>query len=140
MWYILYLLVSCDLSCERLVVHRGDRDGAMPALKMRSSGMRAGRERFRLNLRASRNVVVCAKTADGPRVAIVGVSGAVGQEFLRVCPFIFQLLRRIFGYVRSLLLADTAALACIIVTFVSRSQDGDLAYIRDLQGALRSKR
>lgn len=27
--------------------------------------------------------VLAAKTADGPRVAIVGASGAVGQEFLR---------------------------------------------------------
>lgn len=26
-----------------------------------------------------------AKTADGPTLAIVGVTGAVGQEFLRVC-------------------------------------------------------
>jgi hypothetical protein len=25
-----------------------------------------------------------AKTADGPKVAIVGITGAVGQEFLRV--------------------------------------------------------
>lgn len=25
-----------------------------------------------------------AKTADGPSVAIVGITGAVGQEFLRV--------------------------------------------------------
>lgn len=29
-------------------------------------------------------VVQAAKVADGPRVAIVGVTGAVGQEFLRV--------------------------------------------------------
>ncbi len=29
-------------------------------------------------------VVRAAKTADGPAVAIVGVTGAVGQEFLRV--------------------------------------------------------
>jgi len=29
-------------------------------------------------------VVRAAKTADGPKVAIVGVTGAVGQEFLRV--------------------------------------------------------
>ena len=29
-------------------------------------------------------LVRAAKTADGPSVAIVGVTGAVGQEFLRV--------------------------------------------------------
>jgi len=37
--------------------------------------------------RVRRNNVVAvraAKTADGPRVAIVGVTGAVGQEFLTV--------------------------------------------------------
>ncbi len=37
--------------------------------------------------RASRQstcVVRAAKTADGPKIAIVGVTGAVGQEFLRV--------------------------------------------------------
>jgi aspartate-semialdehyde dehydrogenase len=28
--------------------------------------------------------VQAAKTADGPSIAIVGVTGAVGQEFLRV--------------------------------------------------------
>ena len=40
----------------------------------------------RQNGRASRSmqVVRAAKTADGPKVAIVGVTGAVGQEFLRV--------------------------------------------------------
>ena len=34
--------------------------------------------------RAVQHVVRAAKTADGPKVAIVGVTGAVGQEFLRV--------------------------------------------------------
>ena len=34
--------------------------------------------------RAVNQVVKAAKTADGPVVAIVGVTGAVGQEFLRV--------------------------------------------------------
>lgn len=36
--------------------------------------------------RASRRVLVAkaAKTANGPRVAIVGITGAVGQEFLTV--------------------------------------------------------
>lgn len=29
-------------------------------------------------------VVRAAKVADGPKIAIVGVTGAVGQEFLRV--------------------------------------------------------
>ena len=33
---------------------------------------------------SSRFVVKAAKVADGPKVAIVGVTGAVGQEFLRV--------------------------------------------------------
>lgn len=30
------------------------------------------------------HVVKAAKTADGPKIAIVGVTGAVGQEFLKV--------------------------------------------------------
>jgi aspartate-semialdehyde dehydrogenase len=34
--------------------------------------------------RAVQHVVRAAKTADGPKIAIVGVTGAVGQEFLRV--------------------------------------------------------
>jgi len=34
--------------------------------------------------RSANNVVKAAKVADGPSVAIVGVTGAVGQEFLRV--------------------------------------------------------
>lgn len=33
---------------------------------------------------SGRFVVKAAKVADGPKVAIVGVTGAVGQEFLRV--------------------------------------------------------
>jgi hypothetical protein len=33
---------------------------------------------------ASRCLRTHAKSADGPRVAIVGITGAVGQEFLRV--------------------------------------------------------
>jgi len=33
---------------------------------------------------ARRLVVKAAKVADGPKIAIVGVTGAVGQEFLRV--------------------------------------------------------
>lgn len=36
--------------------------------------------------RAHTCVVRAAKTADGPKIAIVGVTGAVGQEFLRVRP------------------------------------------------------
>lgn len=35
-------------------------------------------------LRARAVAVRAAKTADGPRIAIVGVTGAVGQEFLTV--------------------------------------------------------
>jgi aspartate-semialdehyde dehydrogenase len=41
------------------------------------------------NTRASRQrvfVVKAAKTSTGPRIAIVGVTGAVGQEFLTVRP------------------------------------------------------
>ncbi len=36
--------------------------------------------------RASRRVLVAkaAKTANGPRIAVVGITGAVGQEFLTV--------------------------------------------------------
>jgi len=34
--------------------------------------------------RPQRAVAARAKTADGPQVAIVGVTGAVGQEFLKV--------------------------------------------------------
>jgi hypothetical protein len=34
--------------------------------------------------RAVQHVVRAAKTNNGPKVAIVGVTGAVGQEFLRV--------------------------------------------------------
>lgn len=30
-------------------------------------------------------LVQAKKTADGPSLAIVGVTGAVGQEFLQVC-------------------------------------------------------
>jgi hypothetical protein len=39
--------------------------------------------RSRVNRRAAL-AVRAAKTADGPCVAIVGVTGAVGQEFLKV--------------------------------------------------------
>jgi aspartate-semialdehyde dehydrogenase len=35
--------------------------------------------------RARVAVVQAKKTADGPSIAIVGVTGAVGQEFLQVC-------------------------------------------------------
>jgi aspartate-semialdehyde dehydrogenase len=35
-------------------------------------------------VRARAVSVRAAKTADGPRIAIVGVTGAVGQEFLTV--------------------------------------------------------
>jgi hypothetical protein len=38
-----------------------------------------------------RNVAVQAQTSDGPVLAIVGVTGAVGQEFLRVRPPILSL-------------------------------------------------
>jgi len=34
--------------------------------------------------RAIQHIVRAAKTDNGPKVAIVGVTGAVGQEFLRV--------------------------------------------------------
>jgi hypothetical protein len=39
----------------------------------------------RSRLSTSSLVVRAAKVANGPKVAIVGVTGAVGQEFLRVC-------------------------------------------------------
>lgn len=35
----------------------------------------------------TRFVVRAAKVSDGPKIAIVGVTGAVGQEFLRVSCF-----------------------------------------------------
>jgi len=38
----------------------------------------------RSRISANRLVVRAAKVADGPKIAIVGVTGAVGQEFLRV--------------------------------------------------------
>lgn len=38
----------------------------------------------RSSRRRSTLIVEAAKTADGPSIAIVGVTGAVGQEFLRV--------------------------------------------------------
>lgn len=34
--------------------------------------------------RTPRNVILAAKTANGPTIAIVGITGAVGQEFLTV--------------------------------------------------------
>lgn len=40
-----------------------------------------GRSSSRRNIR---HVVKASKTADGPKIAIVGVTGAVGQEFLKV--------------------------------------------------------
>lgn len=46
-----------------------------PSSAIRSSG----RSRQRVAL------VQAKKTADGPSLAIVGVTGAVGQEFLQVC-------------------------------------------------------
>ena len=45
---------------------------------LRSSAPRCSRQRRVVH------TVQAAKTADGPSVAIVGVTGAVGQEFLRV--------------------------------------------------------
>lgn len=35
-------------------------------------------------------IVRAAKVADGPKIAIVGVTGAVGQEFLRVRVFLYR--------------------------------------------------
>lgn len=46
--------------------------------------LRAGASACRRVSRARVTVVKAAKTADGPRIAIVGVTGAVGQEFLTV--------------------------------------------------------
>ena len=48
-----------------------------------ASGARASCRPARMG--HARSVAVrAAKTADGPRLAIVGVTGAVGQEFLTV--------------------------------------------------------
>ena len=51
--------------------------------------------------------VQAAKTADGPSVAIVGVTGAVGQEFLRVS---WRLFDHVEAYHLHLLLAVSAAI------------------------------
>ena len=60
----------------------------MQALNSRSlAGVQLPSQNARRPQRVSRavqHVVRAAKTADGPKVAIVGVTGAVGQEFLRV--------------------------------------------------------
>jgi hypothetical protein len=47
-------------------------------------GVQVGAGPCRRNLPRRAQLAVYAKTADGPSVAIVGVTGAVGQEFLRV--------------------------------------------------------
>jgi hypothetical protein len=60
----------------------------MQALNSRSlAGVQLPSQNARRPQRVSRavqHVVRAAKTTDGPKVAIVGVTGAVGQEFLRV--------------------------------------------------------
>ena len=59
----------------------------MQALNSRSSLCGVQLPSHRRPQRVSRavpHVVRAAKTADGPKIAIVGVTGAVGQEFLRV--------------------------------------------------------
>ena len=50
----------------------------------RSSLVQPQRRRQSSSRRTHRCLVRAGKTADGPTVAIVGVSGAVGKEFLRV--------------------------------------------------------
>jgi aspartate-semialdehyde dehydrogenase len=49
-------------------------------------------------------VVRAAKTADGPKVAIVGVTGAVGQEFLRVSTLASGHCIRVIAYLNHFLL------------------------------------
>lgn len=56
---------------------------SMQAQSLRS-GTRVNAARAGRISRTKAVVVRAAKTADGPRVAIVGVTGAVGQEFLQV--------------------------------------------------------
>lgn len=63
--------------------------GARPAMR-NSSGKRSVVLERRSSGRALSFVPRAAKKADGPSVAIVGVTGAVGQEFLRVSLLCFS--------------------------------------------------
>ncbi len=97
-----WMIVSCPCSCRHfaphvreyfhLILHPRDR-----VLEMQQRCLRSGlptSDCLKLS-RQPRRVVwlprraalqtLAMKTPDGPSVAIVGVSGAVGQEFLRVC-------------------------------------------------------
>lgn len=49
-----------------------------------SDGRLAPQNRRSASRKSVLHVVKAAKTADGPKIAIVGVTGAVGQEFLKV--------------------------------------------------------
>lgn len=52
---------------------------ARQSSRLQQARVAGGRSRQRVAL------VQAKKTADGPSIAIVGVTGAVGQEFLQVC-------------------------------------------------------
>lgn len=58
----------------------------MHALQMRprAPGKLSSPAATRPRVSANSFIVRAAKVADGPKIAIVGVTGAVGQEFLRV--------------------------------------------------------
>jgi hypothetical protein len=56
----------------------------MQSSSLRGARLPAAPQRQQRASRGVQHVVRAAKVADGPRVAIVGVTGAVGQEFLRV--------------------------------------------------------
>ena len=72
--------------------------------------------------RSASLVVRAAKTADGPRVAVVGVTGAVGQEFLRV------LQQRNFPYSNLKLLASSRS-AGKTYEFEGATYKGALRYL-----------
>lgn len=75
----------CHLQLTPVAAHPMSQSSVHGSLQSPSSILCKRRSRpCRQRRGASR--VQAAKTADGPSVAIVGVTGAVGQEFLRVKP------------------------------------------------------
>ena len=56
----------------------------MNASRMQQRAPSAGITQSKCSHSCRRNVAAAAKTDSGPRLAIAGITGAVGQEFLRV--------------------------------------------------------
>ena len=76
--YVSYVSVFVHRSCSSLGMICAAHSARPRVVAHSASNSRSRAARLRTC------VVRAAKTTDGPKIAIVGVTGAVGQEFLRV--------------------------------------------------------